>query len=101
MTTCIWHYELLICYNRFFYTIYLTMFKLLVSIFRGINTFWAWLSTALKQTTLSYCEIQTADSRTVLVANDGSLVTILRIEGVQMLIGREEFERILNGLKQS
>ncbi len=77
------------------------MFKLLISIFRGINTFWAWLSTLLKQTTLSYCEIQTADSRTTLVANDGSLVTILRIEGVQMLIGREEFERILNGLRQS
>ena len=60
----------------FLYHLLLTMFKLLASIFRGFNTFWAWLSTLLKQTTLSYCEIQTADSRTVLVANDGSLVTI-------------------------
>jgi intracellular multiplication protein IcmB len=77
------------------------MFKFLAGIFRGFNTFWAWLSTLLKQTTLSYCEIQTADSRTVLVANDGSLITIMRVEGVQMLIGREEFERILSGLQQS
>lgn len=77
------------------------MFKFLASILRGFNTFWAWLSTMLKQTTLSYCELQTADSRTALVANDGSLVTILRVEGVQMLIGREEFERILDGLRQS
>src|SRR5437879_2752665 len=77
------------------------MFKLLASILRGFNTFWAWLSTLFKQTTLAYCEIQTADSRTALVANDGSLITILRVEGVQMLIGREEFESILDGLRQA
>src|SRR5262245_56396614 len=77
------------------------MFKFLASFFRGFNTFWAWLSTLLKQTTMAYCAIQTADSRTTLVANAGSLVTILRVEGVQMLIGREEFERILEGLRQS
>lgn len=77
------------------------MFKFLASILSGFNTFWAWLSTMLKQTTISYCEIQTADSRTALVANDGSLVTILRVEGVQMLIGREEFQRILDGLRQA
>ncbi len=77
------------------------MFKFLKSLFRGINSIWAWIATLLKQTTISYCDIQTADSRTVLVANDGSLVSILRVEGVQMLIGKEEFERILDGLKQS
>ena len=77
------------------------MFKFLASLFKGFNTFWAWLSTLLKQTTLSYCEIQTADSRTTLVANDGSLVSIMRVEGVQMLIGREEFQRMLDGLRQT
>ncbi|MBS0350581.1 MAG: type IV secretion protein IcmB [Proteobacteria bacterium] len=77
------------------------MFKFLLSILKGFNSFWAWLSTLLKQTTLSYCELQTADSRTTLVANDGSLVTILRIEGVQMLVGREEFQRTLDGLRQT
>ena len=77
------------------------MFKFLSAILRAINTFWAWLSTLLKQTTLSYCEIQTADSRTVLVANDGSLISILRVEGVQMLIGRDEFTQIQDGLRQA
>jgi len=77
------------------------MFKILASILRGLNTFWAWLATFLKQTTMAYCDIQTADSRNVLVANDGSLVTILRIGGVQMLIGREEFNHITDGLKQT
>lgn len=77
------------------------MFKFLKSFFRGLNTFWAWLSTLLKQTTVAYCEIQTADSRTVLVANDGSLLSVLKIEGVQMLIGKEEFERTLDGIRQT
>lgn len=77
------------------------MFKFLASILKAFNTFWAWLSTLLKQTTLSYCEIQTADSRTTLVANDGSLVSLMRVEGVQMLVGREEFQRMLDGLQQT
>lgn len=77
------------------------MFSLLKNFFRGLNTFWAWLSTLLKQTTTAYCDIQTADSRTVLVANDGSLLSVLRVEGVQMLIGRDEFENILAGLRQT
>ncbi len=77
------------------------MFKFLAGILSGFNAFWSWLSTMLKQTTISYCEIQTADSRTALVANDGSLITVLRVDGVQMLIGREEFQRILDGLRQA
>lgn len=77
------------------------MFNFLKSFFRGINSIWAWFATLLKQTTIAYCDIQTADSRTVLVANDGSLISILRVEGVQMLIGKEEFDRILEGVRQS
>ena len=36
------------------------------------DTFLSLMSTSLHQTTISYCDIQTADSPTVLVANDGS-----------------------------
>lgn len=59
------------------------------------------LSVTLKQTTASYCELQTADSPTVLVANDGSLLSVIRVDGVKTLIGREEFEYIQEGLRQS
>ncbi len=65
----------------------------------GIDTFIAWLNTALKQTTESYCQIQTADSPTVLVSHDGSLLSVLKIRGVKALIGLEEFERIQEGLQ--
>lgn len=63
------------------------------------NSFFSWMSVSLKQTTSSYCDLQTADSRNVLVNNDGSLVSIIRIEGVKSLIGREEFEHIQLGLQ--
>ena len=71
---------------------------LMTSILDGIDTFLAWTSTSLKQTIESYCEIQTADSPTVLVAHDGSLLSILSVRGVTSLIGSEEFNRILEGL---
>lgn len=67
----------------------------------AVDTFLAWASSSLKQTTASYCDLQTADSPTVLVANDGALVSVLRIRGAKALVGREEFDRIQTGLLQS
>lgn len=68
------------------------------SFFEGVDTFFAWLSTSLKQTTESYCNLETADSPTVLVNHDGSLLSILRIEGSTELLGPEEFERLAEGI---
>lgn len=67
----------------------------------GKDAFLAWFDTALRRTNESYCELQTADSPTVIVANDGSLVSILRLRGVKALIGREEFNSIQGGLLQA
>ena len=61
----------------------------------------SWFGTSIKQTSAAYCELQTADSDTVLVANDGSLISILKIEGVTTLIGQSEFDQIQNALRQS
>lgn len=71
------------------------------SFFEGVDTFFAWLSTSLKQTTESYCELETADSPTVLVNHDGSLLSIIKIEGVTALAGPEEFERLVEGLSNA
>ena len=68
---------------------------------KPFNSIASMLSTTFKQTTASYCELQTADSPTVLVAHDGSLLSVLRIDGVKGLVGREEFEQIQTGLRQS
>lgn len=71
------------------------------SFFESVDTFFAWLSTALKQTTESYCELETADSPTVLVMHDGSLLSIIKVEGVTALAGAEEFDRLVSGLTNS
>ncbi len=71
------------------------------SFFEGVDTFFAWLSTSLKQTTESYCELETADSSDVLVNHDGSLLSILKIEGITSLAGAEEFQRLVEGLTNS
>lgn len=67
----------------------------------AIDTFFAWASTAIRQTTAAYCDIQTADSPTDLVAHDGSLLSVLRLRGVKTLIGNEEFDRMQESLQQT
>ncbi len=67
----------------------------------GVDTFLAWFSTSTKQTTDSYCDLQTADSPTVLVANDGTLISIIKVIGVNQLVGQEEYERIHRGLQDA
>lgn len=71
------------------------------SFFGGIETFFAWMSVSLKQTSASYCELETADSPTVLVNHDGSLLSVIRIEGMTSLAGDEEFARLVEGLTNS
>lgn len=67
----------------------------------GIDSVLSWFSTELKQTVESYCDLETADDPTTLVARDGSLVSVVRVFGVTRLIGQEEFDRIHEGLTQS
>jgi intracellular multiplication protein IcmB len=67
----------------------------------GIDTILAWFSVGAGQTVGSYCEIQTADSETVLATHDGSLISILELDGINALIGQEEFQMIHDGVLQS
>ncbi len=67
----------------------------------GIDSILAWFSTELKQTAESYCDLETADDKTTLVARDGSLISVIRMFGVTKLIGAEEFDSIHAGLTQS
>jgi intracellular multiplication protein IcmB len=67
----------------------------------GVDSILAWFSTELKQTTESYCDLETADNKNTLVARDGSLISIIKVAGVTKLIGNEEFDAIHQGLSQS
>lgn len=67
----------------------------------GLDTFFAWLSTSLKQTTESYCDLETADSPTVLVSHEGGLLSVLHVHGVRELVGGDEFSRLRDGVSMS
>ena len=66
-----------------------------------LGSFMSWMSTSLKQTMGSYCDLQTADSPTVLVANDGSLLSVIKLNGVKALVGSEEFNHVQEGLQET
>jgi intracellular multiplication protein IcmB len=67
----------------------------------SIDSILAWFSTELKQTAESYCDLETADDPTTLVARDGSLISVIKVAGVTKLVGTEEFNTIHRGLTQS
>lgn len=64
---------------------------LLEGFYGAIEGIFAWVSTALKQNALSYCDLETADSRNSLVAKDGSLVSIIRLHGYKRFVGPNEY----------
>lgn len=67
----------------------------------SVDSFLSWLSHALKQTNASYCDLETADSPSVLVAHDGSLVSVIQVFGSSTLIGASEFEHLQTRLLAS
>ncbi len=60
-----------------------------------VDTFFAPFLKALKQSVDSFIRLETADNSTTLVAEDGSLVTLLRFGGSCQIIGSDEYANIL------
>ena len=77
------------------------MKKYIESVIDGVDSIFAWISTSLKQSTESYCELETADTETSLVAHDGSLISVIEIQGAGALIGLEEFKKLRADITQS
>lgn len=71
------------------------------SFVNGIDSFFAWISSSLKQATETYCELETADSKHTLVTHDGSMISIVKIPGATALMGTQEFDLLIKGLSQS
>ncbi len=63
-----------------------------------VDSLLAWLCFNLKQTTASYCDLETADSEFTLASKSGNLASIIEINGVKHLIGNPEFNQIHSGL---
>lgn len=49
----------------------------------------------LRQSVASFVRLETADDETTLVAEDGSLVTYLKVDGSRQIIGEEEYNHLV------
>ena len=50
----------------------------------------------MKQPVESFIRLETAEDETTLVAEDGSLITYLKVDGSRQIIGQKEYEHILD-----
>lgn len=64
------------------------------SVFDFLDSLLAWFSSTLKQTTESYCDLETAEDKHTLVSYDGSLVSVIELNGIMQLVGAQEFEHM-------
>ena len=61
------------------------------SLLDGMDNVFLWLSSTVKQSIADYCDIETAEDEFNLVAKDGSLMSVVRINGSKSLIGARNF----------
>ena len=52
---------------------------------------------ALRHSVETFIRLETADDETTLVAEDGSLITFVRIDGSRQVIGDAEYKKIIEG----
>lgn len=75
------------------------------AIYENVESIFAWLGSVFKQDALTYCDLESADSRHTLVGKDGSLVSIIALEGYKRFVGPNEFaylcERITEAFQPS
>lgn len=53
------------------------------------------LSRAVKYPIESFIQLETADQPYALAARDGSLITVVRVDGARQIIGSDEYQRII------
>ncbi|ANN80814.1 type IV secretion protein DotO [Bordetella flabilis] len=59
------------------------------------------LLSALKTDVSDYCDLETVDNETALVAQDGSMASIVRFHGAKNIVGRDAFEDMVSMLTSS
>ena len=79
--------------------------SLVTALYENIEGIFARIGAMLKQDALTYCDLESADSRQTLVGKDGSLVSILKLDGYKRFVGPNEFaylcERITEAFQPS
>ena len=61
------------------------------SVLEGVDEFVYWAGSMFRSAASVYCELETTDDESTLVAKDGSLISFIRVDGARFLVGVEEF----------
>ena len=61
------------------------------SMLDGMDSLFVWLGESVKRNMADYCGLETAEDGQTLVGKDGSLMSMIRIDGVKQLIGGRNF----------
>jgi intracellular multiplication protein IcmB len=77
------------------------MNSIIDSIIDAIDGLLGWVGASFGQWAENYCKIESAEDTYNLVARDGSLVSIIKIDGATYLVGPDEFEKIHKELTTS
>ncbi len=72
--------------------------SLVSGIYQNVEDIFAWLSSLLNQNALSYCDLETADSNHSLVSKDGSLISVVCLQGYKRFVGSNEFSYLCEQL---
>ena len=64
---------------------------MLTSVVNGMDSFFVWFNSLLKQNLADYSDLETAQDDYSLVAKDGSLLSIIKIDGFKSLINITSF----------
>ncbi len=74
--------------------------SLVNAIYDNVESLFAWVSLATKQNALAYCDLETADGKHDLVTKDGSLISVIRLEGYKRFVGNNEFSYLCERLSE-
>ncbi len=66
---------------------------------RFFNDFFAGVFLALRQPLETFIRLETADDEVSLVADDGSMVSYIKVDGAKQLIGEQEYRNIIEQAK--
>lgn len=69
-------------------------------LYQNVESLFAWISSGIKQNALAYCDLETADSQQVLVSKDGSLISIIRLQGYKRFVGANEYAYLCERLAE-
>lgn len=68
-------------------------------IVKVLDSLLTYLSLLSSERATSFCELETVDSdRKTLIASDGSLATVIRVDGSSRLVGEDEYKAMVNSL---